>query len=137
MLELKHDLKLAKNRDEKARMNFVSGLRSYVLNDMANGMRAVYDAEIEPDFRRTRKRAPKDGPEVHARDQAERLLQVLFQPARDRAGHGLAVGVPAARSPARRAEVEGRVPEARQSSARWRSSPASKCRAPSRRSTCT
>ena len=45
MLELKHDLKLAKSRDEKARMNFVSGLRSYVLNDMANGMRAVWDAE--------------------------------------------------------------------------------------------
>ena len=65
MLELKHDLKLAKTRDEKARMNFVSGLRSYVLNDMANGMRAVWDAEVEPDFRRTRRRGPKDGPEVH------------------------------------------------------------------------
>jgi ubiquinone/menaquinone biosynthesis C-methylase UbiE len=65
MLELKHDLKLAKTRDEKARMNFVSGLRSYVLNDMANGMRAVFDAEVEPAFRRSRKRKPKDGPEVH------------------------------------------------------------------------
>jgi ubiquinone/menaquinone biosynthesis C-methylase UbiE len=65
MLELKHDLKLAKTRDEKARMNFVSGLRSYVLNDMANGMRAVFDAEVEPSFRRARKRKPKDGPEVH------------------------------------------------------------------------
>jgi ubiquinone/menaquinone biosynthesis C-methylase UbiE len=65
MLELKHDLKLAKTRDEKARMNFVSGLRSYVLNDMANGMRAVWDAEVEPGFRRSRKRGPKDGPEVH------------------------------------------------------------------------
>ncbi|MCU0760996.1 MAG: class I SAM-dependent methyltransferase, partial [Steroidobacteraceae bacterium] len=57
--------KLAKTRDEKARMNFVSGLRSYVLNDMANGMRAVWDAEVEPGFRRSRKRGPKDGPEVH------------------------------------------------------------------------
>jgi ubiquinone/menaquinone biosynthesis C-methylase UbiE len=65
MLELKHDLKLAKTRDEKARMNFVSGLRSYVLNDMANGMRAVWDAEVEPGFRRSKKRGPKDGPEVH------------------------------------------------------------------------
>jgi ubiquinone/menaquinone biosynthesis C-methylase UbiE len=65
MLELKHDLKLAKTRDEKARMNFVSGLRSYVLNDMANGMRAVFDAEVEPSFRRARRRKPKDGPEVH------------------------------------------------------------------------
>jgi ubiquinone/menaquinone biosynthesis C-methylase UbiE len=65
MLELKHDLKLEKTRDEKARMGFVSGLRSYVLNDMANGMRAVWDAEGEPAFRRRHKRAPKSGPEVH------------------------------------------------------------------------
>ena len=42
MLELKHDLKLNKTRDEKARMNFVSGLRAHVLNDMAAGMRNVY-----------------------------------------------------------------------------------------------
>ena len=65
MLELKHELKLHKTRDQKARMNFVSGLRSYVLNDMASGMRAVFDAKVEPEFRRKAKRAPKDGPEVH------------------------------------------------------------------------
>ena len=65
MLELKHDLKLHKTRDEKARMNFVSGLRGYVLNDMANGMRAVFDAEVAPLAQRTLRRAPKDGPEVH------------------------------------------------------------------------
>jgi ubiquinone/menaquinone biosynthesis C-methylase UbiE len=65
MLELKHDLKLQKNRDEKARMNFVSGLRAHILNDMAGGMRAVYDAEVEPQFLRQQRRAPKDGPEVH------------------------------------------------------------------------
>jgi ubiquinone/menaquinone biosynthesis C-methylase UbiE len=65
MLELKHDLRLAKNRDEKARQNFVSGLRGYVLNDMANNMRAAYDRDVEPAFRRKAKRAPKDGPEVH------------------------------------------------------------------------
>ena len=56
MLELKHELKLAKNRDEKARMNFVSGLRAHVLNDMATGMRAVWDADVEPAFRRARGR---------------------------------------------------------------------------------
>ena len=65
MLELKHELKLDKNRDEKARMNFVSGLRAHVLNDMANGMRAVWDADVEPAFRRSLGRGPKDGPEVH------------------------------------------------------------------------
>jgi len=66
MLDLKHELKLDKTRDEKARMNFVSGLRAHVLNDMASGMRAVWDAEVEPAFRRSRGRRPKDGPEVHA-----------------------------------------------------------------------
>ena len=65
MLELKHDLKLAKTRDEKARMNFVSGLRAHVLNDMATGMRAVWDGDVEPAFRHRHKRAPADGPEVH------------------------------------------------------------------------
>ena len=66
MLDLKHELKLDKTRDEKARMNFVSGLRAHVLNDMAGGMRAVWDADVEPAFRRSRGRRPKDGPEVHA-----------------------------------------------------------------------
>jgi len=65
MLELKHELKLAKTRDEKARMNFVSGLRAHVLNDMATGMRAVYEGDVEPGFRRSAGRIPKDGPEVH------------------------------------------------------------------------
>ena len=65
MLELKHELKLSKTRDEKARMNFVSGLRAHVLNDMANGLRTVWDGDVEPEFRRRQKRTPKDGPEVH------------------------------------------------------------------------
>jgi ubiquinone/menaquinone biosynthesis C-methylase UbiE len=65
MLELKHELRLQKTRDEKARQNFVSGIRAYVLNDMANNMRAAYDQDVEPAFRRKAKRAPKDGAEVH------------------------------------------------------------------------
>jgi ubiquinone/menaquinone biosynthesis C-methylase UbiE len=65
MLELQHDLKLKKTRDEKARQNFVSGLRAYVLNDMANGMRQVYEHEVRPGFERERGRPPSDGPEVH------------------------------------------------------------------------
>ena len=50
MLEPTHSLKLRKTRDEKARMNFVSGIRAHVLNDMANGMRAVWEADVEPEF---------------------------------------------------------------------------------------
>ena len=65
MLELKHDLKLNKRIDERARMNFVSGLRAHVLNDMASSMRTVWDGEVEPEFRRKRRRPAKDGAEVH------------------------------------------------------------------------
>jgi ubiquinone/menaquinone biosynthesis C-methylase UbiE len=65
MLELKHDLKLRKSRQEKGRMNFVSGLRSHVLMDMAGGMRQVWDAQVEPAATRQLGRKPKDGPEVH------------------------------------------------------------------------
>ncbi|MCS6948046.1 MAG: hypothetical protein NZM12_10560, partial [Steroidobacteraceae bacterium] len=65
MLELKHELKLDKTREEKGRMNFVSELRSYVLNDMANGMRAIWDTQLEPRYRRRHGRAPRNGPEVH------------------------------------------------------------------------
>ena len=65
MLELKHQLKLRKTHDEKARMNLVSRLRAHVLMDMANGMRAVWDADVAPDFRRSHRREPRNGPEVH------------------------------------------------------------------------
>jgi ubiquinone/menaquinone biosynthesis C-methylase UbiE len=66
MLELKHDLRLPATRDEKGRRNFVSGLRSFVLHDMAAGLRQVYAADVEPAWRRRRGRAPRSGPEVHA-----------------------------------------------------------------------
>jgi ubiquinone/menaquinone biosynthesis C-methylase UbiE len=65
MLELQHDLRLAKTRDEKARQNFVSGLRSYVLNDLAGQLRSTYESEIAPGFERAHGRKPQDGPEVH------------------------------------------------------------------------
>ena len=66
MLELKHDLKLAKTRDEKARMNFVSGLRSYVLNDMADGqdggVRGVDDGDEVFDIERAQIAHGEGGP---------------------------------------------------------------------------
>jgi ubiquinone/menaquinone biosynthesis C-methylase UbiE len=65
MLELQHDLRLAKTRDEKARQNFVSGLRSYVLNDLAGRLRSAYEGEVAPAFERAHGRKPQDGPEVH------------------------------------------------------------------------
>jgi len=62
---VQHELKVESNKEELARQNFVMGMRSYVLHDMANGMRAAYDAKIEPAFERRQGRKPLDGPEVH------------------------------------------------------------------------
>ena len=65
MLELQHQLKLPARRDDKARMNFVSGLRSHVLHQMADGLRTVWQNEVEPELRR-RGRPARSGRDVHA-----------------------------------------------------------------------
>lgn len=63
--DLMHDLKVASNRDEKARQEFVSSLRSHILNDLATDMRRCYEEQIEPRLERKQNRKPKDGQEAH------------------------------------------------------------------------
>ena len=65
-VELSHDLKVNHSRDFQARQDFISSLRGVILNDMAAGMRARYEDDIEPEFRRQHGRAPKTQDEVHA-----------------------------------------------------------------------
>ncbi len=60
-----HDLRIEPTSDELARQDFMSNMRTYVLHDLANGMRSLYDKKVEPAFKRKKKRAPKDGVEVH------------------------------------------------------------------------
>jgi len=60
-----HDLQPAPTRDERARQEFVSGLRRHVLVRLAGHMRGEYEREIVPAFEREHGRAPADGPEVH------------------------------------------------------------------------
>lgn len=64
-LELKHDLKPARDRDTAARQAFVSQLRGYILNDMAAGMRRAYDEQVAPAFEREHGRPPATQDEVH------------------------------------------------------------------------
>jgi ubiquinone/menaquinone biosynthesis C-methylase UbiE len=64
MIELQHDLRVPRTRDEKARAGFVSSLRRYVLNDVAKGLRTVYEHQVEPEFRRRHRRPPRDAREV-------------------------------------------------------------------------
>jgi ubiquinone/menaquinone biosynthesis C-methylase UbiE len=65
MLELKHAMRPEILAEERARQNFVAGLRSFVLNDLADDMRLAYDNRVKPEFERQQGRAPETGPEVH------------------------------------------------------------------------
>ena len=64
-VELLHEMKPDARPDEAARQRFVSGLRSFVLNELAADMRSAYDRRVLPAFERERGRAPVDGGEVH------------------------------------------------------------------------
>src|SRR5437762_2591040 len=70
-----HALKLDHSRDELARQHFVSGMRAYVLNDLAGDLRTVYQQKVEPSFERTQGRKPKDGPEVHKAIRGETMFK--------------------------------------------------------------
>lgn len=62
---LQHDLYVPGNRGVRARQDFVSSLRAYVLNDMAGNMREVYDRNIVPSLKKKLGRDVKTGTEVH------------------------------------------------------------------------
>jgi ubiquinone/menaquinone biosynthesis C-methylase UbiE len=65
MSESAQNLKIQPTRDEQARQRFVSGMRYYILHDVASGMRTVYENKVEPRFKHDHGRDPEDGPEVH------------------------------------------------------------------------
>ena len=64
-VELKHAMKPTPNAEDQARQRFVSGLRMFILNDLAADMRRAYDTRVAPDFRREHGRDPATGAEVH------------------------------------------------------------------------
>jgi len=64
-LELRHEMKPSLTAEEAARGRFVSGLRRFVLNDLAADMRAAYERRVEPAFERAHGRPPADGGEIH------------------------------------------------------------------------
>ena len=72
---INHDLKVDHSRDEHARQHFVSGMRNYVLNDLAGNLRTVYATKVEPAFERTNGRKPLNGNEVHRALKGETLFK--------------------------------------------------------------
>ena len=62
---LPHELDIPKTRDNRARERSVSSLRAYVLNDLANSMRADYEQAVAPGIEARGDALPDDGPTVH------------------------------------------------------------------------
>ena len=62
---IRHPMRLVPNRDERGRQHFVTGLRSFVLNDMAAGMRRVYEHRAKGRFVQAEGREPDSGEDVH------------------------------------------------------------------------
>lgn len=62
---LSHDLAIDSTRDEAARQGFATGMRQYVLGNLAGHMRTVYDRRASLAFEKANGRLPDDGPEVH------------------------------------------------------------------------
>lgn len=65
---LGHRLDLEKSFDQIAKERFVSSLRAYVLNDLANDMRAHFDAHVAPG------KNLASGPEVHKAMRGEEIF---------------------------------------------------------------
>jgi ubiquinone/menaquinone biosynthesis C-methylase UbiE len=68
-------LEIEPTPDESARQRFVSGMRSYILHDLADGMRSVYQHKVAPEFEHAQGRLPDNGVEVHRALKGESLFK--------------------------------------------------------------
>ena len=64
-VELQHPMKPELTPAEAARSRFVSGIRSFILNDLAGDLRTAYDKRAAPAFARDTGRAPETSNEAH------------------------------------------------------------------------
>jgi len=62
---LHHDLYTPGDRRMMAKQDFVAGLRGFILNDMANGMKTRFETHIEPAYEKVNKQKPQDGVAAH------------------------------------------------------------------------
>lgn len=62
---LNHGMDAPKNLEHRARARFVSGLRGYVLMNMAAEMRQDFEQHAEPEWTKSQGAQPSDGGEVH------------------------------------------------------------------------
>lgn len=64
-LALQHAMQPSLTPDDIARGRFVSGLRRFILNDLAQDMRSAYDGRVAPAFEKANGRPPQTSAEVH------------------------------------------------------------------------
>lgn len=64
-VELQHPMKPELTAEEAARGRFVSGIRAFILNDLAGDLRTAYDKRAAPAFARDNGRAPETSNEAH------------------------------------------------------------------------
>lgn len=62
---LQHELHVRGSREQAAKQSFVSGLRGFILNDLASAMRSQYFDRVAPAAERAGGGKPASGPEVH------------------------------------------------------------------------
>ncbi len=64
-VELQHPMRPELTVDEAARGRFVSGIRAFILNDLATDLRTAYDDRAAPAFARETGRPPETSNEAH------------------------------------------------------------------------
>lgn len=64
-LMLKHAMQPERTGDDVARGRFVSALRGFILNDLAQDLRTAYDERAAPAFRKANGRLPETSAEAH------------------------------------------------------------------------
>ncbi len=72
---LQHDLHVMGSREQAAKQSFVSGLRAFVLNDLAAAMQRQYQVSVAPEVERATGAEPASGPQVHAAMQGNLLFR--------------------------------------------------------------
>jgi SAM-dependent methyltransferase len=64
-LELQHAMKAEPTADEAARGRFVSGIRSFILNDLASDLNSAYHNRAAPKYRNAHGHEPQSSGEAH------------------------------------------------------------------------
>ncbi len=72
---LSHGLAVSSSRDETARQDFATGMRRYVLGNLAGHMRTVYDRRVRPAHEKSTGRAPETGPQIHVAMKPESVFK--------------------------------------------------------------